>query len=149
MLAQIRDRGDDVPQLRDGAIFHDGGKVVPVVEFEHDLSFDYDTRQFTGGTIRLTDAQGETWEIEIEEPKIRVYLSGAGYIADETRRGRLGVPLWSERWDLSDPDLVQRVEGLNDNIAHMRCNGRPGHGVLETSLGEHVRYRVRPPTVWA
>jgi hypothetical protein len=31
----------------------------------------------------------------------------------------------------------------------MRCNGLIGHGVLETSIGEHVRYKVREPVEWA
>jgi len=148
ILAHIRDRADDAPQVRDGAIYHDGGPVVPVVEFEHDLAFDHDSRQCLGGAIRLHDVRGETWEVEIE-PTMRLYLSGAGYTSTKTRRGRLDVPLWTETWDLEDPDLIARVEGLNDNISHMRCNGRTGHGVLETSIGEHVRYKVRKPVAWA
>jgi len=148
ILAHIRDRGDDVPQVRDGAIYHDNGPVVPIVEFEHHLKFDYKTRQCEGGTIRLVDETGEEWLVEIE-PKLRIYLSGAGYTSSKTRRGRLPVDLWHERWDLSDPDLVARVEGLNDNVSHMRCNGREGHGVLETSIGEHARYQVMEPVEWA
>jgi hypothetical protein len=148
ILAHIRDRGDDVPQVRDGAVYHDNGPVVPIVEFEHDLRFDYKTRQFEGGTIRLVDETGEEWVVEIE-PQFRIHLSGAGYTSTKTRRGRLPVPSWHERWDLTDPDLVARVEGLNDNVSHMRCNGRTGHGVLETSIGEHTRYQVKEPVEWA
>ncbi len=148
ILAHIRDRGDGVPQVRDGAVYHDNGPVVPIVEFEHDLKFDFKTRQCEGGTIRMVDETGEEWVVEIE-PQLRIYLSGAGYTSTKTRRGRLPVPLWHERWDLTDPDLVARVEGLNDNVSHMRCNGRTGHGVLETSLGEHARYPVTEPVEWA
>ena len=60
IIAHIRDRGDDVPQVRDGAVYHDGGDIVPVVGFEHDLRFDYETRQCVGGTIMLTDVAGRS-----------------------------------------------------------------------------------------
>jgi hypothetical protein len=148
IVAHIRDNAAEVPQVRDGAIYHDGGEVVPIVAFEHDLSFDYDTRQCEGGTITLTDATGEVWPVEID-PTMRIYLSGGGYTGGDTRRDRFKEPVWHERWDLTDADLVARVEGLNDNISHMRCNGREGHGVLETSIGKHARYRVRTPVAWA
>jgi hypothetical protein len=148
IIAHIRDRGDEVPQVRDGAVYHDGGDIVPIVGFEHDLRFDFETRQCEGGTIVLTDAHGEVWPIEID-PALRIYLSGGGYTSTNTRRDRFTEPMWHERWDLTDPNLVARVEGLNDNVSHMRCNGRIGHGVLETSIGEHSRYKVREPVEWA
>jgi hypothetical protein len=148
IVAHIRDDANDVAQIRDGAVYHDGGAIVPIVGFEHELEFGYATRQCEGGTITLTDATGAVWPIEID-PALRIYLSGGGYTSTETRRDRFKEPLWHERWDLTDADLVQRVEGLNDNISHMRCNGRTGHGVLETSIGRHVRYSVREPVEWA
>lgn len=148
IIAHIRDRGDEVAQVRDGAVYHDGGDVVPIVGFEHDLRFDYETRQCLGGAIVLTDESGEVWPIEIE-PSLRMYLSGAGYTSNSVRRDRFSDPIWHERWDLEDSDLVARVEGLNDNISHMRCGEREGHGVLETSLGVHSKYKVREPIEWA
>jgi len=148
IVAHIRDNATGVPQVHGGAVYHDGGDVVPVVKFEHELTFDYETRQFTGGTITLTDATGEVWPVEIE-PQFRIYLSGAGYSGGDMRRDRFKEKLWHEKWDLTDADLVARVEGLNDNISHMRCNGREGHGVLETSIGKHHKYSVRTPVEWA
>jgi len=149
IVVQIRDRGDDKPQLRDGAVYYDGGEIVPIVGFEHDLRFDYETRQCEGGTVTLTEKTGKVWPIEID-PAIRIYLSGAGYtMSEETRRDSFTTPVWHERWDLTDPDVVARVEGLNDNISHMRCNGLEGHGVIETSIGQHARYKVREPVEWA
>jgi len=146
--ALIRDRGDEVPQLRAGAIFYDSGETVPLVDFKHELKFDYDTRQFTSGTLSLTDASGKVWNAEIT-PTIPIYLSGGGYTGTSTRRDRFTQPLWYERWDLTDADLVQRVEGLADNICRVSLNGLEGHGLLETSIGEHVRYAVREPVEWA
>jgi hypothetical protein len=148
IVAHIRDAADGRPQVRDGAVYHDGGEIVPIVEFEHDLAFDYETRQCEGGTIVLTDASGTVWPVEIE-PAMRIHLSGGGYTGTATRRDRFDQPIWHERWDLTDPALVARVEGLNDNISHLRCDGRVGHGVLETSIGRHARYQVREPVEWA
>lgn len=148
LVVQVREYADGSPQLLDGAICYDGGDMVRLVAWEHDLNFDHETRQFQGGTITVTDANGDVWPIEIE-PKMYIYLSGAGYQKGDMRRDRFKEPLWHERWDLNDADVVARVEGLNDNISHMRCNGREGHGVLETSIGEHARYKVREPVVWA
>ena len=148
IVAHIRDGANERPQVRDGAVYHDGGAVVPIVDFEHDLEFDYETRQCLGGTITLTDARGEMWPIKVD-PTMRIYLSGGGYTSTNNRRDRFTERIWHERWDLTDPGVVQRVEGLNDNISHMTCNGRTGHGVLETSLGKHARYKVREPVEWA
>ena len=78
IVAHIRDGANETPQVRDGAVYHDGGAIVPIVEFEHDLEFDHDTRQCLGGTITLTDATGEVWPVEID-PTMRIYLSGGGY----------------------------------------------------------------------
>jgi len=58
-------------------------------------------------------------------------------------KGNLGEPLWSARWDVADPAVLERVEELNDNICRMRCGNRSGHGVVETLLGAHDRYVVR------
>jgi hypothetical protein len=54
------------------------------------------------------------------------------------------VPLWTEEWDLNDPELVRRVDNLNDNICFLRCGERVGHGIVETLLGQHDRYVVAP-----
>ena len=145
IVAQIRDRGDDTPQFRDGAIsYHDTGRVVPIVDFEHDMEFDYDTRQMVRGRFKLVDAEGKKYDLE-SRTAFRIYLTGAGYVTEERRRrGRQGNSLWQETWDLNDPKVVAAVEGLNDNISFFTCNGEEGLGVVETCLGEHVRYKAAP-----
>jgi hypothetical protein len=144
IVAHIRDRGDDVPQVRDGAIFHPDGSTVSLVDFAHDLEFDHDTRQLIRGHLSFTDEQGQKYDIDVE-PTLRIHLSGAGYVTDpKRRRGRQGNSLWSARWDLTNPAQVAEVEGLNDNVGWITCNGERGTGVLETSLGEHVRYKAVP-----
>lgn len=146
-VIHIRDRGDGVPQVRDGAIFYESGDITPLVEFDHDLEFDHDSRQFVRGSLRVRDIEGKTYDIDIE-PKFRMYLSGAGYVTEPSRRrGRQGNSFWQERWDLTDPMRVAEVEGLNDNISVIRCNGEEGTGVIETSLGIHHRYKVAPANV--
>jgi hypothetical protein len=146
-VIHIRDRGDGVPQVRDGAIFYDNGDISPLVDFHHDLEFDYESRQFQKGSLQVTDIEGKKYDIDIE-PKFAMYLSGAGYVTEPSRRrGRQGNSFWQERWDLTNPEQVAKVEGLNDNVSVIRCNGEEGTGVIETSLGIHHRYQVAPANV--
>jgi hypothetical protein len=133
-------------QLRDctGAVsYAESGELVPIVGWEHDLEFDHDTRLFQRGSVRFTDATGKVWEIEAE-PTLRLFLHGGGYTSGNDRRGFLPVALWTERWDLTDRSLIPRIDGLNDQISRFRCGDRTGHGIVETLIGEHDRYRVAP-----
>jgi hypothetical protein len=144
IIAHIRDRADEVPQVRGGAVYYPDGTTIPLVGFAHDLDFDYDSRQLNRGSLTLTDANGKVYDVDVD-PTLRMHLSGAGYVTDpKRRRGRQGNSLWHERWDLTDPELVARVEGLNDNVGWITVNGERGTGVLETSLGEHDRYKAAP-----
>lgn len=143
VMALLHERHDGTVVRLAGAVSREGGEPVEVVELEHDLSFDHDSHQLVHGRFRARDAGGETWEVEAE-PRLRLYLAGAGYTSDEHRRGRLEMPFWSERWDTGDPELVRRVDGLTDHLCHMRCGAREGHGTVETLIGEHDRYRVAP-----
>jgi hypothetical protein len=119
------------------------GAIVEIVGWEHDLRFDHDTRLLQEARFRFTDATGAVWEIEAE-PKLRLFLHGGGYTSGEDRRGYLPVALWTERWDLTDAQLRPTIDGLNDQISRMRCGDRVGHGIVETLIGEHERYRVAP-----
>lgn len=143
ILAMMYERYDGTPVKHAGAVSHDGGEVVPLVEFHHELEFDHDSRQLRSARIVLTDAEGETWTVT-GSPTFRLFLAGGGYTSDEHRRGQLGVPFWTEDWDLSDPDLVRRIDNLNDNVCHLSCGERQGHGIVETLLGQHDRYVVAP-----
>jgi hypothetical protein len=144
LLAMMYERHDGTPVVQSGAVTYDEGeRVVPIVEFAHDLVFDHDSRQATSARITLTDEEGETWVVT-GEPSFRLFLAGGGYTSDERRRGHLGQPFWTEDWDLADPATVRRVDNLNDNICHLRCGDREGHGIVETLLGAHDRYVVSP-----
>jgi hypothetical protein len=143
VMAIIHDRYNGTPVRRSGAVSYEGGRQVELVEFEHDLEFDYDSRQLRRAVFRLRDAEGTDWEVHAE-PKLRLFLQGAGYTTGARPRGRLGMPLWTERWNTSQADVLERVDELNDNISVMRCGERSGHGVVETLLGEHDHYRVAP-----
>lgn len=141
IVAMMYERYDGTPVVRSGAVSHDDGEVVEIVEFSHDLRFDFDSRQLEAAEIQMLDARGERWIVSAE-PAFRLFLAGGGYTSDERRRGQLGVPLWHERWDLTDLGLIRRVDNLNDNICRLRCGDREGHGIVETLLGEHDRYAV-------
>lgn len=148
VMAYFRERHNGSRHVTDGAIFHHGGgPIVPVVEIEHDLKFDYDSRKFVEGSWRLVDADGQSWEVHAEA-RLVLHLSGAGYTSTDQRRGLDKFGLWTEACDLTDPDVVARIEGLNDNVCVITCDERRGHGVVETSLGSHARYQVAPPKIW-
>lgn len=142
LMVIVHERKTGEPVRIDGTVSHEGGELVDIVDVEHDLEFDFQSRQLKCGRFVLTDAEDRVWEVEVD-PAMRLYLSGAGYTAGPNRRGQLGVPLWTERWDTADPAVLERVEELNDNICRMRCGERVGHGVVETLLGAHDRYAVR------
>lgn len=141
LLAMMYERYDGTPVVQSGAVSYDDGRVVEVVEFAHELRFDHDSRMLEDASIALVDADGERWEIEAD-PRFKLFLAGGGYTSDDQRRGHLGVPLWWEDWDLRDPELVRRVDNLNDNVSHLRCGSRQGHGIVETLIGQHDRYVV-------
>jgi hypothetical protein len=142
--ALIHERHNGAPRHRMGAVSHvDTGEVVPIVDWEHQLEFDHDSRLCLRASFRFEDENGEVWEIEAE-PKLRLFLHGGGYTSGEDRRGFLPVDLWTERWDLTDKSLIPKIDGLNDQISRMRCGDRRGHGIVETLIGEHDRYPVSP-----
>ena len=131
IIAHIRDRGDDVPQVRDGAVYRDGGDIVPIVGFEHDLRFDYETRQCEGGTIVLTDARGEVWPIEID-PASRLedpILRRIAWRQDDGGEGRVAA------WDLErDRDAGLGHGGLGRSDRD-RCRQDDGGGGRVGALG--------------
>lgn len=141
LLAMMYERHDGTPVVESGAVSREGADLVPVVAFERDLRFDHDSRQLQEARITLVDAEGSRWEVHAR-PAFRLFLAGGGYRSDELRRGQLGVPLWWEEWDLADPDVVRRVDNLNDNVCHLTCGDREGHGIVETLLGQHDRHVV-------
>lgn len=143
LMVIVHERRDGTPVRFHGAVSHEDGDLVEITGIQHELEFDHDSRQLTKGRFVLTDARDRVWEVEVD-PAMRLFLSGAGYTAGPRRRGHLGMPFWSERWDTTDPQVLERVEELNDNISRMRCGERTGHGIVETLLGEHDRYVVRP-----
>ncbi|MGB9182713.1 MAG: hypothetical protein WCB67_01505 [Solirubrobacteraceae bacterium] len=143
ILAMMYERFNGTPVKYAGVVNHDGGDGVAIERFEHDLVFDHDSRQLQEARFSFGDAQGRTWKVEAQ-PRMRLHLAGGGYTSDEHRRGQLGVPFWTERWNVDDPTQLRKIDQLNDNISHLRCGALTGHGVVETLLGEHDRYRVAP-----
>jgi hypothetical protein len=142
--ALIHERYNGEPSHRMGAVsYEEAGEVVPIVDWEHDLVFDYETRLLQKASFKFTDAHGDEWEIDAQ-PKLRLFLHGGGYTSGADRRGFLPVDLWTERWDLTDDALRPTIDGLNDQISTMQCGTRVGHGIVETLIGEHDRYRVAP-----
>ena len=66
----------------------------------------------------------------------RNYLAGIGYSRDE-RFKRSGA----EVFDLTDPAIVELLDGQNDNGCSFEVDGVVGHGYIETGIGTHPTYR--------
>lgn len=124
-----------------GAVSYEGGRIIPLVGFEHDLKFDPDTRQFISGEYWFTDDNGKVWHLTAKR-LATLYLSGVGYRSSEGKRGTYQGEYWesAEIWDLSSPRKIPEFDGLMDNLVLFRCEGREAHGIVETLLGEHYRY---------
>jgi hypothetical protein len=116
-----------------GWLLNDTGLVDVVTRIDHDLELD--GTLLTGGVLHMTLSSGETRTVEMKVVG-RNFLSGVGYSLEEELR-QPGV----SRFDITDPAVVMRLDGQNDNNTVFHVDGVEGHGYVETGVGTHVRYR--------
>jgi hypothetical protein len=116
-----------------GWLLDERGVADAVASAEHDLA--WDGTLLTGGSVRFGFASGAVRVLEVGVVG-RLFLSAAGYVADERRDGP-----GREVHDVTRPDVVARLDGQNDNACAFRLDGEEGHGYVETGLGVHARYR--------
>lgn len=112
--------------LVDGA-----GVLDTVTAVEHDLILD--GRLVAGGKLDLAFDSGSRRELRFEVNN-RHFLSAGGYHKNPR-------PLGYTRWDLTDPAVVEDLNGQNDNGGRCWLDGVEGHGFVETGIGVHARYR--------
>lgn len=116
-----------------GWVIDESGVTDRAVEVEHDLQFD--GTLMISGKVAVTLASGKTREITASVEG-RLWLGALGYTADPVLE-RPG----SDRFDLSDAEVRQRIAGVYEQACRFDSDGVTGHGFLETGLGQHVRYR--------
>ncbi|MEN0011807.1 MAG: hypothetical protein AAGC46_00480 [Solirubrobacteraceae bacterium] len=109
------------------------GIVDTVETIDHDLDVDA-AKLVTGGSIDLGFTSGTTRKLTFDVDN-RTFLKAGGYAADLAT-----VPQGYSKYDLSDASVVAWLNGQNDNGCTATLDGEPGHGLIETGIGTHVRY---------
>lgn len=109
------------------------GVLDRVLAVEHDLRFD--GRRLLAGELVVALAERGERRVTIEAEG-RLWMETVGYTAVPGR----GDP-GAERYELSDPAVRARLDGLFDNACRFRVEDTPGHGFVEVGLGVHDRYR--------
>jgi len=116
-----------------GWLFADGALQDTVDAVEHDLVLDGTLVE--RGSFDVTWSSGRRMTVAFDTVS-RCYLAGIGYALDPAFKAP-GV----EVYDLTDPAVVARLDGQNDQGAVFTVDGEPGHGYVETGVGVHPRYR--------
>jgi hypothetical protein len=117
--------------MTNGWLLDERGTADRVTSAEHDLTFD--GTLLRAGRLELAFASGARRELDFEV-RNRLHLSAVGYTSEPASPG-------ADRHDLSDPDVVARLDGQNDHGCRFALDGVEGHGYVETGLGTHARYR--------
>jgi hypothetical protein len=116
-----------------GWLLDDSGLRDTATALEHDMALD--GTLVTGGSVDVTWTSGETTRVEFRN-EARNYLAGIGYALEDALMAP-GIDIF----DLTDPAVVARLDGQNDQGAAFTVGGETGHGYVETGVGIHPRYR--------
>jgi len=117
-----------------GAVLYPPGSPVEevrMVSYDHNLQFKSGTRKIKGGEISAVDENGKEWRISIK-PGVTFYMSTVGYggpWAQGTYKGDNQVD--GAVLDLSDPKVIEEIDGLVESACEFRCGDDVGYGVFE------------------
>jgi len=115
----------------------------------HDIKLKPGTRVFDGGTVTLAEPDGHEFTVDIQ-PKRLLFMAGAGYAyTGGWRGGQYHGPLVveGERWDLTDPNAVERVHVQTETVCEFRVGGEVGYGPFELiCLGAYDPFGFKTPT---
>ncbi|WP_306307544.1 hypothetical protein [Nocardia tenerifensis] len=120
-----------------------GRAATPIIDVEHELSFERDLRVASGGTFTVHLADRTTASIEVE-PLCRFWPGLAGY--NEYRGYASGMwrgPSFSDGFtvDTTDLDQIRPISLLSESLCAVRMGDRVGHGLLEmVFMGSYPRY---------
>ncbi|MEX1254480.1 MAG: hypothetical protein WEE64_09070 [Dehalococcoidia bacterium] len=99
----------------------------------HDIKMKPGTRVFDGGSLTLEGPDGRELVIEAR-PQRLLFMQGAGYAyTSGWRGGQYHGPLVveGERWDLNDPNAVERVHVQTETVCEYRVGDKVGYGPFE------------------
>jgi hypothetical protein len=114
----------------------------------HDVKIKPGTRVFDGGTVTLAEPDGTEVTLEMN-PQRLLFMAGAGYAyTTGWRSGQYHGPLVVEgdRWDLTDPNAVERVIVQTETVCEYRLGDRVGYGPFEfICMGAYEPYGFTNP----
>ena len=91
----------------------------------------------------LTAADGSKTELAMRQ-LTTMYLMGGGYIGyNGFYHGIWMGPYWTdgEKWDVANPEVANKVHGLDDTVCEYRCGDEVGYGIIENLiLGSFPKY---------
>jgi len=120
-----------------------GKESAPIIDAEHDLTFEDDLRVVKGGTFTVHLADRSTATITVR-PKYRFWPGMAGY--DDYRGYASGMWRGTEfsdgfTVDLKDLDELRKVSMLSETFCEVEMAGKIGHGLVEmVFMGAYPRY---------
>lgn len=128
-----------VSEDEDGARWHEsavllphGGAPVRLRDIRHNLRFRPGTRTFDGGTLHFRDPGGRDLTVTVRPLGLVWHMFGGGY-GPPWRHGVYQGPLAveGEVWELSTPEAVRRVSGLEETLCAFDLDGETGYGPFE------------------
>ncbi|MFI9407837.1 hypothetical protein [Nocardia sp. NPDC052316] len=120
-----------------------GQAPTPIIDVEHELTFEPDLRVISGGTFTVHQADRTSTTLEVQ-PTCRFWPGLAGY--NEYRGYASGMwrgPAFSDGFtvDLTDLDQIGPVSLLSETLCTVRMGDRVGHGLVEmVCVGNYPRY---------
>jgi hypothetical protein len=127
----------------EGALMGVDGRIDPIVDARHDLTFD-ERLDLRSGRVRVITASGETREMTVDASRRGGYMAGAGYGGHHGRdRGVDHVE--RDRYPLDGSIGPRDVDTpLTDRLATFRDGARTGSGIVEFAHSRSGSYRYRP-----
>ncbi|WP_194837033.1 hypothetical protein [Nocardia sp. XZ_19_369] len=120
-----------------------GRAPTPIIDVEHELTFEPDLRVISGGTFTVHQADRTSTTLEVQ-PSCRFWPGLAGY--NEYRGYASGMwrgPAFSDGFtvDLTDLDQIGPVSLLSETLCTVRMGDQVGHGLVEmVCVGSYPRY---------
>ncbi|WP_063037678.1 hypothetical protein [Nocardia pseudovaccinii] len=120
-----------------------GRDSTPIIDVEHELTFEPDLRVATGGTFTVHRGDHTTSVLEVR-PNCRFWPGFAGY--NEYRGYASGMwrgTAFSDGFtvDITDLDQVRPISLLSETLCEVRMGDKIGHGLLEmVCMGSYPRY---------
>jgi hypothetical protein len=126
-----------------GAVMHESGRLDPVTDVRHDLSFD-DGLDLRGGRVEVITQDGAVYRIRADAAARGGYMSGGGYGGQHGRpMGRGHVE--HDAYPL-DGSVSPRVldSALTDRLTAFTWDGTRGSGIFEFALTRSAAYAYAP-----